>query len=278
MSAIRKILSEYQIHQHYGLSWFVLFESGSLPLRVFRQINEMSSASLRTLYSHPDLYSLIPYGPWLLKIESNNDPSLDVLIQHDGVLGLLLSSLTLTELADQLSYGCVVKQPNNKGIVLRFYNPSALPKLARRSDLPWHYPLFSGIKQWWFPHRGAEWQQLSFTPVSAKYATLVKIVHLDEALFSELTGDTEVTVVLKMWQKFPQSHSCPRCVRRDRVFHALELATQNFLQTSSDRRIFALCYLLYGKKGLESEQMSNALQRVHQDKVALSQALKYGEE
>lgn len=67
-SAIRKILSECQTHQHYGLSWFVLFESGSLPLRVFRQINEMSSASLRTLYSHPDLYSLIPYGPWLLKI------------------------------------------------------------------------------------------------------------------------------------------------------------------------------------------------------------------
>lgn len=262
------------INQASSKSCFVLFEAGLLDNKTLRQVCELADGKMRTLFVHPQLEHLVAVGPWLIQIAQTDDTIPNILEQQGVLRGIIWSDLLLPQLAEQLSWGCVVQSPEKTGTLLRFYTPDALQHLALRNDLSWHPELFNGIESWYISTEKQRWKVL-FLPRSNNAPPCVKqnIVILDNELWSALSGDHEVTALLKVWQQQPQSSHFPICSQRAIVRKALDKAKQAGLVLPIDKKIYALHYLSGGNQSIHSEAMSLALNNVINNKITLAEAL-----
>ncbi|MNC03247.1 hypothetical protein D3C75_506470 [compost metagenome] len=272
------ILSELLIVSHMAkeatASSYALFEAGLVENKVLREICASASDRMRSLFIHPQLESLVSVGPWLIKITDLNDTIPDVLDKQGALRGIIISSLALPQLAEQLSWGCIVKSPDDKGLLLRFYTPYVLQHLSQRNDLNGYSALFNGIDKWFVPNMDQQWWPLSLTPaLNTEYDKTHKTIELDQALWELLNGDTDVSALLRAWIQQPQSKHFPACIQRAMVHKALNKAQQAGLSHPIDKKIYALHYLSGGNKEIQSSDMTRALEKVTAGNITLTEAL-----
>jgi len=272
------ILPELLIVSHMAkettASSYALFEAGLVENKVLREICASASDRMRSLFIHPQLESLVSVGPWLVKITDLNDTIPDALDKQGALKGIIVSSLTLSQLAEQLSWGCIVKSPDEKGLLLRFYTPHVLQHLSQRNDLNGYTALFNGIDKWFVPNVDQRWWPLSLTPpLETEDNKTYKTIKLDQALWELLNGDTDVSALLRVWIQQPQSKNFPACIQRAMVQKALNKAQQAGLSHPIDKKIYALHYLSDGSKAIQSSDMTRALEKVAADNITLSEAL-----
>lgn len=272
------ILSELLIVSHMAkeitASSYALFEAGLVENKILREICASASNQMRSLFVHPQLESLISVGPWLIKITDLNDTIPDVLDKQGALRGIIISSLALPQLAEQLSWGCIVKSPDDKGLLLRFYTPYVLQHLSKRNDLNGYSALFNGIDKWFVPNIDQRWWPLSLTtPLNIEYDKTHKTIELDQALWELLNGDTDVSALLRVWIQQPQSKNFPACIQRAMVHKALDKVQQAGLSRPIDKKIYALHYLSGGNKAIQSSDMTRALEKVTAGNITLSEAL-----
>ncbi|MGB7800551.1 DUF4123 domain-containing protein [Buttiauxella sp.] len=271
---LSELLIVSHMTQETTTSSYALFEAGLVENKILREICASASDRMRSIFIHPQLETLVSIGPWLIKINDLND-TIPLTLEEQGALhGIIISSVALPQLAEQLSWGCVVKSPVNKGLLLRFYTPHVLQHLSQRNDLNGYSALFSGIKEWFVPNIKQRWWSLALIPsLNAEYDKTQKNIELDHALWEILNGDTDVSALLRVWVQQPQSKKFPVCIQRAMVHKALNKAQQAGLARPIDKKIYALHYLSGGSKAIESSDMVLAVEKVAAGNITLTEAL-----
>ncbi|EPM0026700.1 DUF4123 domain-containing protein [Citrobacter farmeri] len=246
---------------------FVLFESGALTDEMRQLVMKHYEDRCTPLYHLPELKAVAPYGPWLACIEEEKELT-DILIKKLPVAGIIFSELPLLHLAPRLAIGCTAKTPDKRKVLLRFYTPRVLKKLAARSDMGWHSLLFSPIESWWV-QEDSQWQRLTI-PFSEVRDFVGRALTLDEPLWREIAGREDVSVLLREWRTMKVSNHFPPCAQRHMVEKALSKARQVGLTNPLDQKIYAISYLNGKKDYLGSAEFQTVLERVKRNEISLS--------
>ncbi|MDQ4428810.1 DUF4123 domain-containing protein [Yokenella regensburgei] len=249
---------------------YLLLEGGAQSAEEFQQFSTTHSADLYSLYLHPQLHEARDYGPWLFVIRS---PSLlkKYMDELSGIVGVIISASRPGALAVQLSSACTVIRPDGKTALLRFYNHHVMTLLAGCRETEWQTLLFNKITQWWIAVE-EEWVPLSLPEQSEKPAR-DSTIRLNASQWRKITDSTEVTSVLKQWQRYPDSQYFPVCAQRDMVIKALGKARDSGMPPGADKKLYSLVYLNGNKKMLESEPVFSQLEHVRRGEISLSQLL-----
>lgn len=272
------LLSELLIASHIAkaetASTYALFEAGLVENKILREICASASDRMRSIFIHPQLEPLVSIGPWIIKINDLNDTIPYTLEKQGALHGIIISSVALPQLAEQLSWGCVVKSPANKGVLMRFYTPHVLQSLSHRNDLNGYSTLFARVDNWFIPSFEMQWQPLDLkVPLTTGHEKCQKTIELDQPFWDSLHGDADVCSLLRIWLQQPQSKNFPVCIQRAMVHKALSKAQKAGLSRPLDKKIYALHYLNGGNKAVQSLDMALALKKVAAGNITFTEAL-----